>query len=63
MRGGRWRCGGEKPDPSPDNLMQRVLEKADDLATLGHPHYEKTKNVAQVEIVEKIQKALADYKR
>ncbi len=48
---------------SPDNLMQRVLEKAEDLATLGHPHYEKTKNVAQVEIVEKIQKALADYKR
>jgi enoyl-CoA hydratase len=22
----------------------RVMEKADDLATLGHPHYEKTKN-------------------
>ena len=29
----------EEPD-----FDARVMEKASDLATLGHPHYEKTKN-------------------
>jgi len=26
------------------SFESRIMEKAADLATLGHPHYEKTKN-------------------
>ena len=48
---------------SPENFMDRVIEKAEDLATLGHPFYEKTKNVAQADVVEKIKNALSDYSR
>ena len=40
---------------SPENLMTRAMEKAEDLATLGHPMYQKTKEVFQQDIVEKIQ--------
>ena len=28
---------------SPEDLMTRAMEKAEDLATLGHPMYQKTK--------------------
>jgi hypothetical protein len=38
--------------------MKRALEKAEDLATLGHPFYENTKNVAQADIVKKISDAI-----
>ena len=48
---------------SPENFMDRVIEKAEDLATLGHPFYEKTKNVAQADVVEKIKNAISDYSR
>ena len=40
---------------SSDDLMPRAMEKAEDLATLGHPMYQKTKEVFQQDIVEKIQ--------
>ena len=40
---------------SPGDLMTRAMEKAEDLATLGHPMYQKTKEVFQQDIVEKIQ--------
>jgi enoyl-CoA hydratase len=40
---------------SPEDLMTRAMEKAEDLATLGHPMYQKTKEVFQQDIVEKIQ--------
>ena len=43
---------------SPDDLMKRAMEKAEDLATLGHPMYQKTKEVFQHDIVEKIQSNL-----
>lgn len=48
---------------SPEDFMNRVLEKAEDLATLGHPFYEKTKSVAQADTVKKISDALEDYQR
>lgn len=41
-----------------EDLMKRALEKAEDLATLGHPFYENTKNVAQADIVKKISDAI-----
>ena len=40
---------------STEDLMTRAMEKAEDLATLGHPMYQKTKEVFQQDIVEKIQ--------
>jgi enoyl-CoA hydratase/carnithine racemase len=40
--------------PSSEDLMKRAMEKAEDLATLGHPMYQKTKEVFQQDIVEKI---------
>ena len=43
---------------SPESFMDRVLEKAEDLATIGHPFYEKTKNVAQADVVKKIKEAI-----
>ena len=46
-----------------EDFMNRVLEKAEDLATLGHPFYEKTKSVAQADTVKKISDALEEYKR
>jgi enoyl-CoA hydratase len=48
---------------SSKDFMNRVIEKAEDLATLGHPFYEKTKNVAQADTVKKINDALANYQR
>ena len=43
---------------SPENFMTRVLEKAEDLATIGHPFYERTKNVAQKDVVARIKEAI-----
>tara|TARA_B100000029_G_scaffold78365_2_gene69821 strand:+ start:5564 stop:6238 length:675 start_codon:yes stop_codon:yes gene_type:complete len=42
----------------PEKLMERSLEKATDLATLGHPFYTNTKNTSQKEVVTKIKDAL-----
>ena len=41
------------------NSPSAVLEKAEDLATIGHPFYEKTKNVAQADVVKKIKEAIS----
>lgn len=41
-----------------ESLMPRAMEKAEDLATLGHPMYQKTKEVFQASIVEKIEASL-----
>ena len=45
----------------PDNLMARAFEKASDLATLGHPFYEKTKQCAQKETARKVLDAIKDF--
>ena len=45
----------------PDNLMARAFEKASDLATLGHPFYEKTKQCAQKETAKKVLDAIKDF--
>ena len=36
------------------DLMKRAMEVATDLATLGHPHYQMTKDLDQREILERI---------
>ena len=41
-----------------NKLMETALERANDLATLPHPHYEKTKQYSQKLIVERILEAL-----
>ena len=45
----------------PNNLMARAFEKASDLATLGHPFYEKTKQCAQKETARKVLDAIKDF--
>ena len=42
----------------PDNLMTRAMEVADDLATLGHPHYKLTKDLDQKETLKRIHDAI-----
>ena len=37
-----------------EKLMQKAIEVATDLATLGHPHYKMTKDLDQKDILEKI---------
>ena len=39
---------------APEKLKERALEKATDLATLGHPVYQMTKQLDQVEILKRI---------
>jgi enoyl-CoA hydratase len=36
------------------DLMKRAMEVATDLATLGHPHYQRTKDLDQKDILERI---------
>ena len=36
------------------DLMKRAMEVATDLATLGHPHYQMTKDLDQKDILERI---------
>jgi len=43
---------------SPEVLMNKAIEKALDLASLGHPEYKITKNLDQEEIVKRITKAI-----
>ena len=45
----------------PDNLMIRAMEVANDLATLGHPHYKLTKDLDQKETLKRILKRLLRY--
>ena len=42
----------------PADLMEKALEKAEDLATLGHPYYMNTKNVYQADVVAKIKEGI-----
>tara|TARA_A100001011_G_scaffold399668_1_gene509446 strand:- start:1880 stop:2575 length:696 start_codon:yes stop_codon:yes gene_type:complete len=42
----------------PADLMDRALEKAEDLATLGHPYYMNTKNIYQADVVAKIKEGI-----
>ena len=42
----------------PDNLMIRTMEVANDLATLGHPHYKLTKDLDQKETLKRIHDAI-----
>ena len=37
-----------------EDLMKRAMEVATDLATLGHPHYQMTKDLDQKDILERI---------
>jgi len=41
-----------------ENLMIRAMEVANDLATLGHPHYKLTKDLDQKETLKKIHDAI-----
>jgi enoyl-CoA hydratase len=41
-----------------DQLMDKAIEKAEDLATLGHPFYKNTKDVYQKDIVAKIKEGI-----
>ena len=42
----------------PDSLMIRAMEVANDLATLGHPHYKLTKDLDQKETLKRIHDAI-----
>lgn len=44
----------------PDNLMRRAMEVANDLATLGHPHYKITKDLDQKETLKRIHDAIGE---
>ena len=41
-----------------ENLMKRAMEVANDLATLGHPHYKITKDLDQKETLKRIHDAI-----
>ena len=43
---------------SPSDFEKRIMEKAEDLATLGHPHYLKTKQAHQRPLLKAISNAL-----
>ena len=43
-----------------ENLMNRAMEVANDLATLGHPHYKITKDLDQKETLKRIHDAIGE---
>ena len=43
-----------------ENLMNRAMEVANDLATLGHPHYKITKDLDQKETLKRINDAIGE---
>ena len=43
-----------------ENLMKRAMEVANDLATLGHPHYKITKDLDQKETLKRIHDAIGE---
>ena len=43
-----------------ENLMNRAMEVANDLATLGHPHYKITKDLDQKETLKRIRDAIGE---
>ena len=44
-----------------DQFMNRVMEKAKELATLPHPFYKNTKHFAQGDVIKKISDAIEKY--
>ena len=46
---------------SEDQFMERVMEKAKELATLPHPFYANTKKTAQDDVRQKIADAIDKY--
>ena len=44
-----------------DKFMERVMEKADELSSLPHPFYLKTKHFAQGDVIQKISDAIEKY--
>jgi enoyl-CoA hydratase len=48
---------------SQDKFMDRVMEKATELATLPHPYYANTKKSAQDDVRQKISSAIEKYEK
>ena len=48
---------------NPENLMQAAMEKAKDLATMGHPSYSLTKELFIAEPMSKINEAMREYEK
>ena len=48
---------------SAEKFMDRVMEKADELASLPHPFYANTKKSAQEDVREKIAEAIKKYEQ
>ena len=44
-----------------DRFMQRVMDKAEELSSLPHPFYLKTKHFAQGDVIQKISDAIEKY--
>ena len=48
---------------NPEDLMQAAMEKAKDLATMGHPSYSLTKELFIAEPMSKINEAMREYEK
>ena len=48
---------------NPEDLMQAAMEKAKDLATMGHPSYSLTKELFIAEPMSKINEAMKEYEK
>ena len=48
---------------NPEDLMQAAMEKAKDLATMGHPSYTLTKELFIAEPMSKINEAMREYEK
>ena len=48
---------------NPEDLMQAAMEKAKDLATMGHPSYTLTKELFIAEPMSKINEAMKEYEK
>ena len=46
-----------------ESLMKAALQKAEDLATLGHPFYENTKRYAKDDIAKVVLEAMNKFKQ
>ena len=59
----QWRLGYLDEVVSEESLMKAALEKAEDLATLGHPFYENTKRYAKDETAKVVLDAMNKFKQ
>ena len=48
---------------NPEDLIQVAMEKAKDLATMGHPSYTLTKELFIAEPMSKINEAMKEYEK